>query len=186
MRRGWCDLCRGGADGDSLIKCATCPRRFHRECCGGGSWDAGAWTCVACCGDGATAEDERSAQAAKASARLVRKAHSEIRGRSANFYRAERVRLAPFVAPERLARLTDGGEHDGAAVVPRVGPRERFINAQLRDYQLDGVNWILAQVKGTATCVKGCSERCTQSVWLARCSELGASHCVLLSHPIQL
>ena len=80
----------------------------------------------------------------------MRKAHSEIRARSANFYRAERGRLAPFVAAERLAQLAEE-KNGGAVAVPRVGPRERFINAQLRDYQVDGVNWILAQVR-----VDGC------------------------------
>ena len=47
MRRSWCHVCRGGSEGngDRLIKCSTCARRFHRECCDACATNAscGAW-----------------------------------------------------------------------------------------------------------------------------------------------
>ena len=62
---------------------------------------------------------------------------------------------APFVRKAALdALLADGDAADDdaddaadatAAVVPPVGARAPFIEATLRDYQVEGVNWILAQ-----------------------------------------
>ena len=152
MQRRWCDWCRGGADdGDNLVKCCACPRRFHRECCSGGVWrstatSGGTLTCAVCNRAETNQQDERNGKAAKASTKLVRAVHNEIRARSSGFYRAERARLAPFVSQARLNKLVEGGRMVVNSKLLRIGSNESYINAHLRDYQVHGVNWILQQV----------------------------------------
>ena len=149
MRRAWCDRCRDGADkGDVLLKCSACPRRFHRECIEVALGKDSTFKCRACEEEGSSdAEEQERAKAVKASIARVRAEHTRIRARSSAFYRSERKRLAPFVPKERLKGLMEvkQGSAAGPCEVPRIGPSESYIQAELRDYQVEGVNWILTQ-----------------------------------------
>lgn len=150
-KRPWCDLCRGPADGPSdLFKCATCPRRFHAECCDKSKGAAAdPWACNTCReagddDDAAGAKASKSlARKAKAATKLVRAAHSELRERSATFFKREKKSLAPFVPAERLAKLTHGAPR--AQKPLKIGGHEPYVKAELREYQVKGVNWILQQ-----------------------------------------
>jgi hypothetical protein len=157
-RRAWCDLCRGPADGPSdLFKCASCPRRFHAECCDKAKNADNGWECAACReaagGDGD--DDDRKAaktvaRKAKAATKAVRAAHSDLRDRSAAFFKREKKALAPFLPAERLAKLTavTAGAPSSARATTTpltIGPHEGYVNANLRPYQVAGVNWALRQ-----------------------------------------
>jgi len=74
----------------------------------------------------------------------------QIRLRSCNFYKKEKKCLRPFVPKERLSKLmmqpTTAAKGNSSKVeVPRIGSEESFIRADLRAYQVEGVNWILSQ-----------------------------------------
>ena len=143
IRRAWCDVCRGGADGsaDDLVQCSTCPRKFHRECVK--IPKKGVFTCPHCsAGSAETAQEKQSAATAKACITRVRGLHAKIRARSSVFYRTEKKRLAPFLPHERLKKLMEAKAGAGGGEVPRIqeGPIE-YIKAELRDYQVAGVNW---------------------------------------------
>ena len=137
---GWCDICRGdaGEGGDKLLKCKACHKKYHLECAGMRSWPEAAWTCSGCEGHSRKDTD------LKRRIRAVRSVHRELRARAASFYEREREALAPFVSEEALTKLTAD-----AASIPceplTIGPKEPYIQASLRDYQVDGVNWILSQ-----------------------------------------
>ena len=67
LRRSWCDVCRGGAEREGdLIKCASCPRRFHEDCCEElrDAEDRDGWQCPHCTSDDAGGKD--TIKAAKA------------------------------------------------------------------------------------------------------------------------
>ena len=154
LRRSWCDVCRGGAEREGdLIKCASCPRRFHEDCCEElrDAEDRDGWQCPHCTSDDAGGKD--TIKAAKAATKRTRLAHARLRGRSCAFFQREQERLAPFVPAERLKKLQErkptkaaaAAEEAEDAAVPHIGPREDFVHAEIRPYQRDGVNWIVSQ-----------------------------------------
>jgi len=81
----------------------------------------------------------------------VRAAHAQLRARSRLFYLAEKDRLSPFVPLDRFTKLTEmklggaEGVKEKEVKATRIGPKESYIHAELREYQVDGVNWILGQ-----------------------------------------
>lgn len=147
MRRFWCDRCRDGTEkGEVLLKCSACPRRFHRECIEVALGKDGTFKCRACEGGADEDLDEKErAKAVKACIARVRAEHTHIRSRSGAFYRSEKKRLAPFVPKDRLKGLMETKPNAEPRAIPRIGPSESYIQAELRDYQVEGVNWILAQ-----------------------------------------
>ena len=140
VKTSWCDVCRGDAEGsDDLIKCKTCPRRYHLECAKLQTRpEAQTWTCTAC-----EAGSAESSSDLKARITAVHAAHEAIKARRVAFYKREAAQLKPFVEPARLRSLTTGRAAKFDAI--SIGPQEPFISATLRPYQIDGVNWILKQ-----------------------------------------
>jgi SWI/SNF-related matrix-associated actin-dependent regulator of chromatin subfamily A member 5 len=148
MRRTWCDVCRGDSDGSNdMCKCTKCPRRFHAECCSTlPGADLSSWVCQNCLNSDDA--DVSAAKAAKATTKRVRALHADLLRSSCLFYHKERTRLAPFVPQDRLVALAKGSAlvARAKAIQPMsLGPAEPFIRAEMRPYQVDGVNWILAQ-----------------------------------------
>jgi SWI/SNF-related matrix-associated actin-dependent regulator of chromatin subfamily A member 5 len=146
MRRAWCDVCRGGSEGkgDELIKCTGCSRKFHRDCVKMPA--KGPLVCEAC-RSGESAQGQAQSKTMKAALGRVRAAHTQLRARSCAFYKQEKKRLAPFVPPARLKKIMEpaGASSRAAPNVPRIGASESYIRAELRSYQVDGVNWILSR-----------------------------------------
>ena len=145
MLRNWCDSCRGEGDGaGDLRQCSTCPRKYHAECCAGLKGAGSEWQCPHCEANTVDPADESVANAAKAQAKLVKSVHAQLKSNSCAFFERERERLAPFVPADRLKK-----RRAKAAVqpmtVPPLGPAESFIRAELRPYQVEGVNWIISQ-----------------------------------------
>jgi SWI/SNF-related matrix-associated actin-dependent regulator of chromatin subfamily A member 5 len=140
---GWCAVCRGDAESsDDLIRCRGCKTKYHLNCAGLRSWpeDIVAWRCNGC--EGA----EKKSSAVRSRILAVRAAHKALRASSAAFYERSKAALKPFVAEEALAKLASGGKQKLTKVAPLIiGPSEPYINATLRAYQVDGVNWLLSQ-----------------------------------------
>lgn len=98
------------------------------------------WRCSGCAG-----KDKKSS-ALKDKIRAVRAVHKELKSRAAGFMESSKAVLSPFVSPESLAKLTVGGDAVLKDAVPlTIGSSESYIQAKLRPYQVDGVNWILKQ-----------------------------------------
>ena len=108
--------------------------------------DKGPFTCNACLSG--ESEDKAKDKPLKAKVASVRAVHAQLRARSCTFYKQEKRRLAPFVPQARLKKLIEAkaGSASGAAHRgPRIGASETYIRAELRSYQVEGVNWILSQ-----------------------------------------
>ena len=69
--------------------------------------------------------------------------HANIKTRQVTFYKREARQLKPFVDAEKLSSLKSGSAPKTQTI--SIGPSEPFVNATLRPYQVDGVNWILKQ-----------------------------------------
>jgi hypothetical protein len=93
MKRNWCHVCRGGREGDSdrLVKCSTCARRFHRECCNAPKAVTGcpapSWSCPDCVEDAQQGPADRAAEkafklAVKQRVSAVRACHRQLKARS--------------------------------------------------------------------------------------------------------
>ena len=155
MRRSWCHVCRGGSEGngDRLIKCSTCARRFHRECCDAPKTIPGhssSWSCSDCVQDKARSDTDKTTDkaykhAVKKRVGAVRSCHRQLKARSSAYFRAEKAKLAPFVPSERLRELLAMEDSPKKRPNLSIGPDEPYIKADLRPYQVDGVNWILNQ-----------------------------------------
>lgn len=66
--------------------------------------------------------------------------------RASQFYALQSEALAPFVPEDTLARLVAGAGAPSASVPPRtIGAQEPYLQATLRGYQVEGVNWLLRQ-----------------------------------------
>ncbi|EOD37625.1 hypothetical protein EMIHUDRAFT_225179 [Emiliania huxleyi CCMP1516] len=140
----WCAVCRGDAEShDDLIKCRGCKAKYHLNCAGLRAWPENLkeWRCTGCEGSHSRSSSHQSRITA------VRAVHRSLRSRAAGFFEKSRTAIAPFVTPDALAKLTAGGEAVLAAQSKPIvlGPREPFIQATLRPYQVDGVNWLLRQ-----------------------------------------
>jgi len=162
MRRDWCDSCRGEAeDGEDLKECSKCPRKFHVECCAGLKGAGKEWACPHCVADTGAAGDKTAELAAADQTKLVRVAHAGLKDRACVFFERERASLSPFVPAARLNKMRSGkaAAERLKAVVPPIGPSESYITAELRPYQVAGVNWIIAQYNlGTVRC---CGNSCS-------------------------
>jgi len=97
--------------------------------------------------ENADPEAEKAAKAvnrkAKAASKLVRAVHVDLRTRSSTFFRQEKASLKPFVPKDRLLKLSTplDKKRPKKVVALSIGPSESYIKAELRDYQVDGVNW---------------------------------------------
>ena len=144
----WCTVCRGDAESnDDLIKCSGCKSKFHLNCAGLRAWPDNhkKWRCDECCSAGAPGGGKKNTGLQKR-IREVKAAHRVLKLRAAGFYEGAGAALAPFVDEEALAKLTSGGEAILAQAEPlMIGPHEPYVQASLRAYQVDGVNWLLKQ-----------------------------------------
>ena len=152
MKRHWCDVCRGGSDGgaDKLLLCASCPRKFHRECAGispGAAVSTSArWSCAQCvAADGAADADGRTKKKSQQTSIVqkrtaaVRKAHRSFRANTLRFVSRQRENLLPFIPAARLDEMQPEGKAAAGAApvgVPMIGKCEPYITAQLREYQV--------------------------------------------------
>ena len=141
VRTSWCDTCRGGSDDSAdLLKCTSCPRKFHLECAGLTCRpEKASWSCHAC----EAGTSVRGGHQLKIRVRAVKKAHKDIKARAVTFFKDHREHLAPFVAKERLAALTAPAAPSLERLA--IDGTEPYINATLRSYQIEGVNWMLSQ-----------------------------------------
>ena len=134
-----------------MVACSQCPRIFHRECHPDADPDDPNWTCEACQDEQQVMDlqsEEDAAQIAMKEARIlaVQKAHTEFRNRTAHFLEAESASIAPFANPEQLKkmmRLKNAAE--GKSVEHIVAGGTPYVVGALRDYQIDGINWIIDQ-----------------------------------------
>jgi hypothetical protein len=154
----WCTVCRGEADDDDvMLKCTQCSKYCHPECSG---LSAGAeWSCVDCDGAPLSGDEAKAAKQDKASLKrrvaAVRAAHARLRTASRGFLARHQQRLAPFC--DSLGKLLaaggkGGGAKEAAAAAAAAAPairaldaRPAFVRAELREYQVDGVRWLLEQ-----------------------------------------
>jgi len=157
-KRNWCDTCRGdGSKHDELIRCPSCPRRFHKECAGLRSAPGVGWACPHCVADeedqdgGFTNEGKKGKNALKKKIAAVRKCHKELRSNSRSFLNDQREHLRPFVDESSwlnnndndTTKPQDGGDPYTAPSSLAIGPSPPFVNATLRSYQVAGVNFLL-------------------------------------------
>lgn len=162
-KRNWCDTCRGdGSFSDALLRCTSCPRRFHKECAGLRSDPGSNWSCPFCAAEERDGEDpvhssssksKRSRGASKIKKRIaaVRKCHKELKERSRSFLSTEKLNLQPFVDSTWFKSMVEG---DGPAVSPlQIGPSPPFVRAVLRSYQVKGVNWLLSRYALGSGCI---------------------------------
>ena len=158
-RRHWCDTCRGdGAKDDALLRCASCPRRFHLECAGLRAVPGAGWACPHCVADDEDAGSDRERGKGKKGAKrralkrrvaAVRKCHRDLAARSRACVGGMREALRPFARgdwADRRPPSTEAG--DGGATgddARAIGPAPPFVRATLRSYQVTGVNFLLGR-----------------------------------------
>ncbi|KAK3284386.1 hypothetical protein CYMTET_7961 [Cymbomonas tetramitiformis] len=147
MQRNWCDLCRGNNEDGDLFRCSTCPRKFHPECVKMSHRPEAGWRCEEC--EDATAPgaaEIKQKREMKSRTSVLRKIHLQLRASRHTFFAAERTRLLPFVGEERLDRLQyQMPSVSEVANAVQIEPKEKYIQAELRNYQVKGTNWILSQ-----------------------------------------
>ncbi|KAK3274685.1 hypothetical protein CYMTET_17141 [Cymbomonas tetramitiformis] len=149
MQCTWCDVCRGAGD---LFKCSTCPKKYHQECVKLPWRPTEAWSCHTCETaeplDKAEKKREKDLRSRRAA---VKKAHRFLKSFRRGFILRERSRLLPFVdeqTQDKILRQLPTLSQAELDSVPsaQVSPAgEPYIHAQLRAYQVVGINWILTQ-----------------------------------------
>eukprot|EP00584_Thalassiosira_punctigera_P019968 CAMPEP_0172571198 /NCGR_PEP_ID=MMETSP1067-20121228/130454_1 /TAXON_ID=265564 ORGANISM="Thalassiosira punctigera, Strain Tpunct2005C2" /NCGR_SAMPLE_ID=MMETSP1067 /ASSEMBLY_ACC=CAM_ASM_000444 /LENGTH=93 /DNA_ID=CAMNT_0013363465 /DNA_START=37 /DNA_END=314 /DNA_ORIENTATION=- len=86
-KRNWCDTCRGdGSKHDELLRCASCPRRFHKECAGLRISPGDGWACPHCVADEENDHGKKKGEnAVEKRIAAVRKCHKELASHSRDF-----------------------------------------------------------------------------------------------------
>jgi SNF2 family DNA or RNA helicase len=177
MQSSWCNTCRGpGETTNDLIKCRSCQKKFHLECCGGeidSKDDLKKWVCLFCVeelehqkenkkGKGKS-RPKSASSCAKVVTSKMNKLHRNLRAKTCKFFQRERDSFSSFLSEERLDELSqssvkeqsrmamDNGESCGMDTDDAdddlliIGPNESYIKAELRCYQVEGINWMLQQ-----------------------------------------
>jgi SWI/SNF-related matrix-associated actin-dependent regulator of chromatin subfamily A member 5 len=75
----------------------------------------------------------------------VRQAHGRIDNARKRYLRVNQAKLEPFVPAARLKKLIGNGKKVQAKALSNIGSNEAYVHAELRPYQVDGVNWIIKQ-----------------------------------------
>ena len=153
----WCDICRGE---DELFKCGGCTRRFHIECCGLSAPPGKSWRCSDCMNPVELSEEEQGrADAFAAAQRRLAELGKKQGLRKRALLQQHRRLLEPFVERKRLTSLQREVQKEAGqlATLLKEDQRKReegevskacdstqpsYITATLRDYQVDGVNWM--------------------------------------------
>jgi len=159
-KRNWCDTCRGdGSAFDALLRCTSCPRRFHKECAGLRS-DPGSnvWSCPYCVAEERDIDPDNSSKSKRGGQSIikkritaVRKCHKELKDRSRFFLSKEKSNLKPFVDSTWFDSMVAG---DAPSTLPlQIGKSPPFVNAVLRSYQVKGVNWLLSRYAFGTGCI---------------------------------
>ena len=135
----------GGTLGEeALLKCPTCPRRYHQECVGVSTCKG--WRCLHC----AAGDKDTRGKPLKSRIAAVRAAHRRLKSSTRVFLEREEARIAPVVPKGHVrALLAKSGKakKEQPACVDQIdgGSPAWLTNASLREYQVDGVNWLLGQ-----------------------------------------
>ena len=168
--RNWCDTCRGdGSTFDALFRCTSCPRRFHKECAGLRTNPSNGWECPYCVSEEDTGgnddgSDTKSSRKEKNKVKKriasVRKYHKELKDNSKSYLSENKSNLKPFVSSNWYESMTTGGRaKDGnnttvTTTLPfQIGKSPKFVNAVLRSYQVEGVNWLLSRYNLGTGCI---------------------------------
>ena len=166
MAPKWCAVCRGAADDGELTRCGGCGRRYHLECVGLDAAPAKDWRCDECGQESDLDEDEQQ----RKDAFMVRQKkigewqRQTVKAKRAALMRQEK-HLTNFVTTAKMESLRreyerdrkaakaqaarlEGGETSGE-VVDEILPacdttQPSYTTATLRDYQVDGINWMVA------------------------------------------
>ena len=164
--RSWCDTCRGdGSKDDQLLKCTTCPRRFHPECAGLRVHPGDGWACPICVNE--EVEDSESnngkgrggKNVVKKRITAVRKVHRELKASSIKFLDGQREHLVPFVnenwigMKQSATTKTNGSLESTTSTPITIDPKPAFVNATLRPYQVTGVNFLLGRYALGTGCI---------------------------------
>ncbi|KAL7539940.1 hypothetical protein ACHAXR_009729 [Thalassiosira sp. AJA248-18] len=153
-KRIWCDTCRGdGSKHDELLRCTSCPRRFHMECAGLRTAPDVGWDCPHCVADNDNNDNDDGGGKKKGKAKLkkkiaaVRKCHKEIQSHCRSFLQDQREELRPFVDENWLTSTTKNDNNNNntttSSSLIAIGPSPPFVKATLRSYQVTGINFLL-------------------------------------------
>ena len=90
----------------------------------------------------------------------VRKYHKELKDNSKSYLSENKSNLKPFVSSNWYESMTTGGRaKDGnnttvTTTLPfQIGKSPKFVNAVLRSYQVEGVNWLLSRYNLGTGCI---------------------------------
>jgi len=154
--RNWCDTCRGDVEGSEvLLRCTSCPRRFHMECAGLRSDPGRGWMCPYCEADDEDEQPsskEQKSEKAKLKKRIaaVRKCHTECKDRSRSFLTQKKSHLKPFCSSKFVKSLKQQTKPASASRIV-IKKKPAFVHATLRSYQVTGVNWLLSRYSQLGT-----------------------------------
>jgi hypothetical protein len=168
--RNWCDTCRGdGSTFDALFRCTSCPRRFHKECAGLRTNPSNGWECPYCVseednGGNEDGSDTKSSRKEKNKLKKriasVRKYHKELKDNAKSYLSENKSNLKPFVSSNWYESMTtgvkakDGNDGTVTTTLPfQIGKSPKFVNAVLRSYQVEGVNWLLSRYNLGTGCI---------------------------------
>ena len=129
QRRRFCDVCLGDAEaGDRLLACG-CGAKAHAECAEAG------WRCDDCC--------TGQARLPQLGLSALRGRHAALRSRQTRWLSHNAAVLEPFgvTAP---AAATDAPPPPPLVSRP-FAESPSYVTATLRQYQVEGVRWLLAQ-----------------------------------------
>lgn len=161
----WCGVCRGSDP--ELFKCSGCTTFFHFECLRLQKRPEASWKCYDCLNPVELSKDEKARQDTFfAAQKVLDKRASRQAMRKRALLHANRDLIEVFVEKRKLDQLErdvfreqkkleseDAEEGSSAAVTTTAWPAQgracdsnqpSFTTATLRDYQVDGVNWMVS------------------------------------------
>lgn len=166
--RTWCDTCRGDSSrDDQLLKCTSCPKRFHKECAGLRVHPGDDWECPHCVNDKLLDDGSNNNGKKKGSSKNVvkkritevRKVHRQLKASSEVFLNSQKEHLVPFADDKWVTKqqedstTTNNYNNESSMTSITIGPKPEFVNATLREYQVTGVNFLLGRYAVGTGCI---------------------------------
>ena len=166
--RTWCDTCRGDSSkDDQLLKCTSCPKRFHKECAGLRTHPGDDWECPHCVNDKLLDDGSNNNGKKKGSSKNVvkkritevRKVHRQLKASSEVFLNSQKEHLVPFADDKWVTKqqedstTTNNCNNESSITSITIGPKPEFVNATLREYQVIGVNFLLGRYAVGTGCI---------------------------------
>lgn len=165
--RTWCDTCRGDSSrDDQLLKCTSCPKRFHKECAGLRTHPGDDWECPHCVNDKLLDDGSNNNGKKKGSKNVVkkritevRKVHRQLKASSEVFLNSQKEHLVPFADDKWVTKqqedstTTNNYNNESSMTSITIGPKPEFVNATLREYQVTGVNFLLGRYAVGTGCI---------------------------------